>query len=161
MLLSLFDRIWTPTLVYLALTYTSYSLHHIIPSVLTYSVVVAATFYWGQLVINATVNEYKIDALGKRAPAVRTWTPWNLALLFRAIWYFMNYRNHEWWWDLYETHGNKNNPYTVEAITVGDRIIFTADEENVKAILATQFADFGKGPQFRKEWKDFLGLSEC
>ena len=50
-------------------------------------------------------------------------------------------------------------PYTVEAITVGERIIFTADEENVKAILATQFNDFGKGPQFRKEWKDFLGLS--
>ncbi len=25
--------------------------------------------------------------------------------------------------------------------------------------MATQFQDFGKGPQFRKEWKDFLGLS--
>lgn len=51
-------------------------------------------------------------------------------------------------------------PYTVETITIGGRLVLTADEENVKAILATQFADYGKGPQFRKEWKDFLGLSK-
>ncbi|KAK0846669.1 hypothetical protein LTR03_006750 [Friedmanniomyces endolithicus] len=38
-------------------------------------------------------------------------------------------------------------------------MIFTADEENIKAILASQFADYGKGPQFRIEWKEFLGLS--
>ena len=44
-------------------------------------------------------------------------------------------------------------------MTIGQRIIFTSDEENIKAILATQFQDYGKGPQFRKEWKDFLGLS--
>lgn len=31
-------------------------------------------------------------------------------------------------------------------------MIFTADEENVKAILATQFQEYGKGPQFRIEW---------
>lgn len=53
----------------------------------------------------------------------------------------------------------KKFPYTVETITIGGRLVLTADEENVKAILATQFADYGKGPQFRKEWKDFLGLS--
>lgn len=54
----------------------------------------------------------------------------------------------------------KKFPYTVETITIGGRLVLTADEENVKAILATQFADYGKGPQFRKEWKDFLGLSK-
>lgn len=48
----------------------------------------------------------------------------------------------------------------MEAITIRERIIFTSDEENVKAILATQFQDYGKGPQFRKDWKEFLGLSE-
>ena len=131
MLLSLIDRTWTPTLVYLTLTYTTYSLRNLTPSILTYGILAATTIYWGQLVVNAIIYEYKIDSLGKRAPAVRSWTPWNLLLLFRALWYFTNHRNHEWWWDLYETHGNKNNPYTVEAITVGDRILFTADEENV------------------------------
>ena len=60
----------------------------------------------------------------------------------------------------FHENGNPKNPYTVEAITIGERIVFTADEENIKAILATQFQDYGKGPQFRKEWKEFLGLSE-
>ena len=39
------------------------------------------------------------------------------------------------------------------------RIVFTADPENVKALLATQFSDFGKGEPFHDEWKDFLGDS--
>jgi cytochrome P450 len=37
------------------------------------------------------------------------------------------------------------------------RVIFTADPENIKAILTTQFAEYGKGEQFHKEWEEFLG----
>jgi cytochrome P450 len=37
------------------------------------------------------------------------------------------------------------------------RVIFTADPENIKAILTTQFAEYGKGEQFHKEWEPFLG----
>jgi len=40
------------------------------------------------------------------------------------------------------------------------RLILTADEENIKAILATQFGDYGKGAQFNSEWHDFLGDSK-
>lgn len=50
--------------------------------------------------------------------------------------------------------------WTIETITLGERVVLTADEENMKAILATQFGSYGKGAQFRKEWKDFLGLSK-
>lgn len=39
------------------------------------------------------------------------------------------------------------------------RLVLTADEENIKAILATQFGDYGKGAQFNSEWHDFLGDS--
>jgi cytochrome P450 len=39
------------------------------------------------------------------------------------------------------------------------RVILTADPDNIKAILATQFQDFGKGEQFNKDWHDFLGDS--
>ncbi len=49
--------------------------------------------------------------------------------------------------------------YTAECTVVGRRCIFTADPENIKAILATQFADYGKGELFHREWKDFLGDS--
>ena len=39
------------------------------------------------------------------------------------------------------------------------RIVFTADVENIKAILATQFGDYGKGEPFHQEWEAFLGDS--
>ena len=53
----------------------------------------------------------------------------------------------------------RENPYTIEATVAGQRIIFTADPENVKAILATQFWDFEKGEKFRNDWVDMLGHS--
>ena len=49
--------------------------------------------------------------------------------------------------------------YTVEACPMGRRLVFTVDPENIKAILATQFTDYGKGKPFHEEWKDFLGDS--
>lgn len=39
------------------------------------------------------------------------------------------------------------------------RSIFTVEPENIKAILTGQFADYGKGWKFHKEWKEFLGDS--
>lgn len=73
----------------------------------------------------------------------------------------LRHRNHEFWWTNFEK-ASKGGPsrWTIETITLGERVVLTADEENMKAILATQFGSYGKGPQFRKEWKDFLGLSE-
>jgi hypothetical protein len=48
------------------------------------------------------------------------------------------------------------NHYTIEA-GASARMIFTAEPENIKAILATQFKEYGKGEQFRKDWHAFLG----
>lgn len=47
----------------------------------------------------------------------------------------------------------------MEAAPLGLRCLFTAEPENIKAILATQFTDYGKGKPFHKEWKAFLGDS--
>jgi cytochrome P450 len=41
----------------------------------------------------------------------------------------------------------------------GQRILLTRDDINIKAILATQFSDYGKGESFNKDWHDFLGDS--
>lgn len=49
--------------------------------------------------------------------------------------------------------------WTCEMRVLNQRICFTADPDNIKAILATQFHDFGKGAQFHEEWSDFLGDS--
>ena len=49
--------------------------------------------------------------------------------------------------------------WTVESAPAGMRVIFTADPDNIKAILATQFGDYGKGEPFHRDWQDFLGDS--
>jgi cytochrome P450 len=54
---------------------------------------------------------------------------------------------------------NGSSRWTVEASPAGGRVIFTADPENIKAILATQFNDYGKGEPFHIIWKEFLGDS--
>lgn len=51
------------------------------------------------------------------------------------------------------------NGYTAETRLLGKRIVFTADPENIKAILAKQFDDYGKGEPFHREWSEFLGDS--
>ncbi|KAI9671617.1 MAG: Hsp70 protein that interacts with Zuo1p [Trizodia sp. TS-e1964] len=74
---------------------------------------------------------------------------------FRAVRSVMRHDNLEFFQDMFL----EANAHTVEALTTGERFIFTQDPENIKAILATQFQDYGKGPRFRAEWKDFLGNS--
>ncbi|KAF8538051.1 cytochrome P450 [Trichophaea hybrida] len=49
--------------------------------------------------------------------------------------------------------------YTIETEIVLQRFILTAEPENIKAILATQFLDYGKGRVFHDQWKEVLGDS--
>lgn len=48
---------------------------------------------------------------------------------------------------------------TAEMSLAGVRYIFTASPENIKAILASQFGEYGKGKRFHDDWKAFLGDS--
>jgi cytochrome P450 len=51
-------------------------------------------------------------------------------------------------------------PLTMEINSlISNRIIFTIDPENIKALLTGQFNDFGKGQTFHQEWREFLGDS--
>lgn len=61
----------------------------------------------------------------------------------------------QFWQQMFRSIGG----YTGEVSLAGHRIIFTSEPENIKAILATQFEDYGKGEGFHQEWKDFLGDS--
>lgn len=65
-----------------------------------------------------------------------------------------------WVW-LFDHNGcAARGSYTGEVrIMQNVRVIFTADPENFKAILTTQFADYGKGEPFKRDWNDFLGDS--
>lgn len=48
---------------------------------------------------------------------------------------------------------------TAEVTMFGLRVVFTVDPENIKAMHATQFADYGKGSRFHRDWASFLGDS--
>jgi cytochrome P450 len=69
----------------------------------------------------------------------------------------MRHRDLESWQGYFAPHGP--NCETVETSLLGLRCIFTMDPENIKAILATQFKDYGKGSRFHNDWAPFLGDS--
>jgi cytochrome P450 len=54
---------------------------------------------------------------------------------------------------------NPSSPYCTEILIAGRRILMTSEPMQIKAILATQFEQFGKGPRFRKIWSPLLGES--
>ncbi|KAI0160334.1 glycoside hydrolase family 20 protein [Xylariaceae sp. FL1272] len=112
----------------------------------------ALTLWYVYSKVNETV---RLRRLGGRATPAVTKLPFGLGIIMQQVNATMNYKNLEAFLELI-----KPSPtYTIEARMLGRRIIFTADPENIKAILATQFSDYGKGEPFHREWQEFLGDS--
>ncbi len=151
-------RTWANALIYFvviaALPYATFLGQNVIYGLSAFATVRFLYTLYKNFRVEAT-----IASLGKHAPTIGSYAPFGLDTLARAVYAFSQWRNHDFWYWAFAFNKNPNYPWTVEDVTVGQRIIFTADEENVKAILATKFADYGKGDRFREEWKDFLGLS--
>ena len=97
----------------------------------------------------------KIRRLGARAPVRTSYVPLSLDMAYDTIIYALNEQMYELWIGMFAKYCGPGR-YTIEA-GIGERVILTADPENIKAILATQFKDYGKGEQFRREWYEFLG----
>jgi cytochrome P450 len=58
------------------------------------------------------------------------------------------------------TYAKPETPDLVEInVTGGQRYLFTRSPEHIKTILTGKFADFGKGEEFHRVWKPFLGDS--
>lgn len=83
-------------------------------------------------------------------------TDQGLDFVARSVKHTIRHENLELWQDF--IFKNCSRP-TVTSTLLGVRMVFTHEAENIKAILATQFSDFGKGEPFRKEWREFLGES--
>lgn len=111
------------------------------------------TYYVGRFLSNVALD-VKVRRLGARAPIRTSYVPMGLDMLYKVISYMLKDLNLELWEDMMTTWGKGG--YTVEGGT-GERIIMTAEPENIKAILATQFKQYGKGEQFRRDWFTFLG----
>lgn len=100
--------------------------------------------------------------LGARAPKIPSWAPLGMDIVYGAVKATISHKNMEKWAEFFSTSNTDadgNGMYTSELTVMGRRTVFTADPENIKAILATQFTDFGKGEIFHKEWQEFLGDS--
>lgn len=100
------------------------------------------------------VKDRKIRKLGARAPIRKTYFPYGLDMLYQVVSHMLRDENYELWIKMFDTWGRGG--HTVEAGS-GERVILTAEPENIKAILATQFKQYGKGEQFRVDWFPFLG----
>lgn len=159
MLRYLIDRILSHTICYLIIAFITWQSRHNPYAFLLYAIFAFISFAYVGFLVESVDKERRIHKLGGHAAVRRSNTPFQAGIIFSGVRHVLNNTNLEFWQDIFGRFGNPANPYTVEAIPLGQRLVFIADEENIKAVLATQFQDFGKGPQFRKEWRDFLGLS--
>lgn len=99
-----------------------------------------------------------ISKLGAFAPRVKSWLPFGIETVTLSVFNTMTDQDLKFWTWLFSWSPNSTSK-TVEVEIGRQRFIFTADPDNIKAILATQFQDYGKGQPFHEDWKDFLGDS--
>ncbi|KAI9747495.1 MAG: hypothetical protein M4579_007453, partial [Chaenotheca gracillima] len=107
------------------------------------------------VVVSKISEERSIRALGGRAATYRTYLPFGIDLVYQSVKHAVNHTLLQQWQAIFAD----NHSHTVEGNAAGKRFIFTDDPENIKAVLATQFHDFGKGPVFHENWSAFLGDS--
>jgi hypothetical protein len=77
-----------------------------------------------------------------------------LDMVYNLVRHALKVKMYELWISMFEQWCGPGG-YSVEA-NIGGQVVLTAEPENIKAILATQFEDFGKGEKFRKHWHTFL-----
>jgi cytochrome P450 len=111
--------------------------------------------YIGYRIASTVLINAKIRKLGARAPVRKTYVPLGLDIAYEVVSHALKDKSYEMWVQMFDKWAGPGR-YTIEA-GVGERVILTAEPENIKAILATQFKDYGKGEQFRKDWHTFLG----
>lgn len=109
--------------------------------------------------VSTFLQDRRISKLGGRAGIRKSRLPFGLDTVYEAIYYALRHEGLTFWSAGFAKYATGKVPYTIESSIGGQRLILTADVENIKAILATQFTDFGKGEQFNKEWHEFLGDS--
>ncbi|KAJ5653071.1 hypothetical protein N7490_000074 [Penicillium lividum] len=102
----------------------------------------------------------QIARLGARAPKISFRLPYALDFMYYGHKANLAHKDIEFWNTKIVTAGGLSNVKTAELDTgISTRMVLTIDPENTKALLTGQFADFGKGEPFHRDWKEFLGDS--
>ena len=102
-------------------------------------------------------DDIRTRRLGNRPPRLPGWLPGNLDGVAYLVYLTSQYRDYQIF-DWFKTFPHVRRP-TVEFSMGNGRFIFTDEPENIKAVLATQFHDFGKGEVFHRTMEPFLGDS--
>jgi cytochrome P450 len=128
-------------------------------SLFAFALVVIAT----RIIVSRFNEDRKIRALGGFGTARGyTWAPFGLDFLYRGLRAAFRHQVPQFWSRVLSDAKRPIGlpaPMTVDSRVAGERFLFTIDPENVKALLAAQFSDYGKGEIFHNDWKDFLGDS--
>ena len=114
------------------------------------------TSSWAYFSLVRWLQDRAVTKLGSLAPRVGSYLPFGADVLYRSIRHSQNDTDLDFFEWLFTWSPNKHSK-TIEVDLVQQHWIFTADPDNIKAILATQFHDFGKGKQFYEDMKPFLG----
>ncbi|KAF7715881.1 Uncharacterized protein PECH_007993 [Penicillium ucsense] len=102
----------------------------------------------------------QIARQGLRAPKVKFHLPYALDFMYKGHQANLKNEDLKFWDETIMGAGGRDNCKTAEVDAgISSRIVLTKDPENIKAILTGQFADYGKGETFHREWKEFLGDS--
>lgn len=112
-------------------------------------VVLLVVAYKAYVFLDLELRQRKMQArLVHKIPA---W-PLGLDTLYRINQLSKTFRNYEVFRDRHATYGKT---YGMSLLT--QSFVMTKDTENIKAVLATQFNDFGKGQYFIEKFGQFLG----
>lgn len=89
-----------------------------------------------------------------KLPQIRTFLPLGIDYIRRGIIYSAQNKSLVFWEELFR----KYHPFQTLEVRLGPQtVIVSRDPQVVKALLTTQFGDFGKGERFHTEWREFLG----
>ncbi|KAL3450012.1 cytochrome P450 [Aspergillus insuetus] len=119
--------------------------------------------FWLACLVRKFQVRWQISRLGARAPQIQFRLPYAMDFIYRSMQANQTDRDLEFWGN--EMKNAKGAPLATDKKTaeldagVQARIILTRDPENIKAILTGQFSDYGKGEDFHRDWREFLGDS--
>jgi cytochrome P450 len=114
--------------------------------------------YVSYRVIYSHLRQRRLKALhASLPPRRRSYLPLGLDILIEGAVLNYNDKGLLWFTNTFRDYGNSHNPYNV-VIPLGQRsLLLTADPENIKAMLASQSKDFGKGPNIYAAFKALMG----
>ncbi|EHK17068.1 uncharacterized protein TRIVIDRAFT_42427 [Trichoderma virens Gv29-8] len=110
-------------------------------------------------IIERLVVNYRLSKVDGVRASILAWNPvTSFYHFFKAGYMHANNRMLENFFSMFKD-ADPRCPHAVEMTIFGRRSILTVDPEHIKALLTTNFTQFGKGEMFHRTWKPFLGDS--